>query len=176
MHAFILSVTVVLLLISCQAKEVNVMETVASVDLNRYLGKWYEIATIPQRFQLGCHCVTAEYSLRPDGKVKVVNSCRKDSPTGPPKSVTGQAKVVKGSNNAKLKVSFFWPFWGNYWIINLDQENYQWAIVSAPSRKTLWILSRTPEMDAALYEKLVEFCKDTGLNTELLLKTDQSCH
>jgi apolipoprotein D and lipocalin family protein len=164
------------LLTTCSPKPAIELAVVPGVDLNRYLGKWYEIATIPQRFQLGCHCVTAEYSLRHDGKVKVVNSCHKDSPTGPFKSVTGQAKVVKGSNNAKLKVSFFWPFWGNYWIINLDQENYQWAIVTAPSRKTLWILSRTPEMDEDLYEKLVEFCKSAGLNTDLLLKTDQSCH
>ena len=167
----------ILMIISvCCSKTQPELTVVPNVDLNRYLGKWYEIATIPQRFQLGCHCVTAKYSLRPDGKVKVVNSCRKDSPTGPYKSITGQAKIVKGSNNAKLKVSLFRPFWGDYWIINLDQENYQWAIVSAPSRKTLWILSRTPEMDNALYEKLVEFCKGAGLNTKLLLKTDQSCH
>ena len=173
-----MKILICILIISsvCRSKTQPELTVVANVDLNRYLGKWYEIATIPQRFQLGCHCVTAEYSLRPDGKVKVVNSCRKDSPTGPFKSVTGQAKVVKGSNNAKLKVSFFRPFWGDYWIINLDQENYHWAIVSAPSRKTLWILSRTPKMDATLYEKLVEFCKDTGLNTELLLKTDQFCY
>jgi apolipoprotein D and lipocalin family protein len=171
----ILICTLIIITICCSKTKPD-LTVVPNVDLNRYLGKWYEIATIPQRFQLGCHCVTAEYSLRPDGKVKFVNSCHKDSSTGPFKSITGQAKVVKGSNNAKLKVSFFWPFWGNYWIINLDRENYQWAIVSAPSRKTLWILSRTPEMDEDLYEKLVKFCKDVGLNTDLLLKTDQSCH
>lgn len=171
----ILYCTLIIITVCC-AKSNADLTVVQNVDLNRYLGKWYEIATIPQRFQLGCHCVTAEYSLRPDGKVKVVNSCHKDSPTGPFKSITGQAKVVKGSYNAKLKVSFFWPFWGNYWIINLDQENYQWAVISAPSRKTLWILSRTPEMDEGLYEKLVEFCKSVGLDTGLLIKTDQSCN
>jgi len=152
------------------------LQVVSKVDLNRYLGKWYEIATIPMRFQLGCNCVTAEYSLKENGRVKVVNSCRKDSPTGPFKSVTGQAKVVKGTNNAKLKVSFFWPFWGNYWIINLDDKDYQWAVVSDPSRKYLWILSHTPQMDDELYLKLVDYCKSVGLSTDLLVKTDQSCH
>jgi len=154
----------------------NELSVVPKVDLDRYLGKWYEIATIPMRFQLGCNCVTAEYSLKENGRIKVVNSCRKDSPTGPFKSVTGQAKVVKDSNNAKLKVSFFWPFWGNYWIINLDDKDYQWAVVSDPSRKYLWILSRTPQMDDELYSKLVDYCKFVGLNTNLLVKTDQSCH
>jgi len=162
-------------MITC-AQSTDELPVVPKVDLNRYLGKWYEIATIPIRFQLGCNCVTAEYSLKENGRVKVVNSCRKDSPAGLFKSVTGQAKVVKGSNNAKLKVSFFWPFWGNYWIIQLDQENYQWAVVSDPSRKTLWILSRAPQMDEELYRKLVDYCKFAGLNIDLLVKTDQSCY
>lgn len=157
------------------AESTSKLPVVAQVDLNRYLGKWHEIATIPMRFQQGCTCVTAEYSLKDNGRIKVVNSCHKDSPDSPLKSVTGQAKVIKGTNNAKLKVSFFWPFWGDYWVINLDQENYQWAVVSGRSRETLWILSRTPWMADTLYEKLVEFCKSVGLNTDLLVKTDQSC-
>jgi len=171
----ILAIISVLTIIAC-SKSSDELSVVPKVDLDRYLGKWYEIATIPMRFQLGCNCVTAEYSLKENGRVKVVNSCRKDSPTGPFKSVTGQAKVVKGSNNAKLKVSFFWPFWGNYWIINLDDKDYQWAVVSDPSRKYLWILSRTPQMDDELYLKLVDYCKSVELKTDLLVKTDQSCH
>jgi apolipoprotein D and lipocalin family protein len=158
------------------AQPENELPVVNQVDLNRYLGKWYEIATIPQRFQKGCHCVTAEYSLRKNGKIKVVNSCRKDHPDGPFKQAIGRAKVVRGSNNAKLKVSFFGPFWGNYWIIALDQQDYQWAVVSDPSRKTLWILCRTPQMDGALYQQIVEHCHTVRINTDLLQKTDQSCY
>ena len=169
MHAFILSVTVALLLISCQAKEVNVMETVASVDLNRYLGKWYEIATIPQRFQLGCTNVTTEYTLNPNGTVKVVNSCRKE---GQFKQVVGRAKIVPGSNNAKLKVSFFRPFWGDYWIVGLDAD-YQWAIVSNAKGTTCWILSRTPELADELYDGIVEQCRAKGITVGQLLKTPQ---
>ena len=172
---FGLFIMTLFLLTNCLSSDKS-LQVVPEVDLSRYLGKWYEIATIPARFQLGCHCVTAEYSLLKKGRIRVINSCRKDSADGPFRSVKGQAKVVKGSNNAKLKVSFFRPFWGDYWIINLDQENYQWAVVSSPSRKYLWILSRTPEMDEALYEQLVEHCQSVGLNTDLLVKTDQSCH
>lgn len=175
MKVFIIPVGILLFQTITGAKSTDELPVVAQVDLNRYLGKWYEIATIPMRFQKGCTCVTAEYSLKDNGRIKVVNSCHKDSLAGPFKSVTGQAKVVKGSNNAKLKVSFFWPFWGDYWIINLDREHYQWAVVSGQSRATLWILSRTPRMDDAVYEKLVEYCKSVGLNTDLLVKTDQSC-
>jgi apolipoprotein D and lipocalin family protein len=163
-----------LLMLNCSASSSD-LPVVSEVDLNRYLGKWYEIATIPARFQQGCHCVTAEYSPLSKDRIKVVNSCRKDSANGPFRSVTGRAKVVKGSNNAKLKVSFFRPFWGDYWIINLDRENYQWAVVSGPSRKYLWILSRSPQMDKVLYEKLIDHCRSLGLNTNLLVKTDQSC-
>jgi len=176
MKLFTLLAVSALFTVTACSKSVDELAVVQGVDLNRYLGKWYEIATIPARFQLGCHCVTAEYSLKNNGRIKVVNSCRKDSAEGPFKSVTGRAKVVRGSKNAKLKVSFFRPFWGNYWIIQLDQENYQWAVVSDPSRKYLWILSRTPQMDEELYQKLVDYCKSVGLNTDLLVKTDQSCH
>lgn len=176
MKVFIIPVGILLFQTITGAKSTDELPVVAQVDLNRYLGKWYEIATIPMRFQKGCTCVTAEYSLKDNGRIKVVNSCHKDSPAGPFKSVTGQAKVVKGSNNAKLKVSFFWPFWGNYWIIGLDEENYQWAIVSDPSRKTLWILARTPQMENDLFENLIDHCKSLGLNTDLLIKTNQSCY
>jgi len=147
------------------------MKVVEKVDLQRYLGKWYEIATIPQRFQIGCTCVTAEYSLNPNGTIKVVNSCRKE---GQFKQVVGRAKVVPNTNNAKLRVSFFRPFWGDYWIVALD-ANYQWAVVSNAKGSTCWILSRTKQMDEKLYTDLVEQCQAMSIDVSRLLKTPQDC-
>lgn len=120
------------------------IQTVASVDLQRYAGRWYEIARLPIFFQR--HCVgdtTAEYTLNADGTVHVNNRCR--TKDGSIDAVSGTATVLKGSNNTKLAVSFFKPFKGDYWIIGLDAE-YRWAVVGAPDRKTLWILSRTPQL------------------------------
>ena len=110
------------------------LEVVAQVDLKRYLGKWFEIASYPAWFQRGCTASTAEYSLLDDGKIRVVNRCRKKSLDGPLKTSTGKAVVVDTATNAKLKVWFFWPFKGNYWIIDLDPD-YRWAVVGEPKRK-----------------------------------------
>ena len=124
------------------------LRTVAGVDLDRYLGTWYEIASYPAWFQKGCTGSTATYSLQTDGRIRVVNQCFRKSLDGPRKTSTGKAVVVDGSSNAKLKVWFFWPFKGDYWIIDLDPD-YRWAVVGVPSRKYLWILSRTPAPDDA---------------------------
>jgi len=155
------------------APELPPLKTVSQVDIHRYLGTWYEIATIPQHFQKGCTAVRATYSLRPDGKIQVVNSCRKDSLTGKPKSVTGVAWVVDRNTNAKLKVRFFWPFSGDYWIIELDSLNYQYAVVGHPNRKYLWILCRQPEMDDGLYQQLLERIAEHGYDLSRILKTPQ---
>ena len=136
------------------AAEREPLETVDSVDLERYLGKWYEIASYPMRFQKGCTATTATYSLRDDGLIKVVNRCRKDSLDGKAKEAVGRARVVDRETNAKLEVSFFGPFWGDYWIIDLDPD-YQWAVVGGAKRKYLWILSRTPQMDGELYQEIL---------------------
>ncbi|HSQ79148.1 MAG TPA: lipocalin family protein [Candidatus Bathyarchaeia archaeon] len=148
------------------------LEVVPQVDLPRYLGTWYEIATIPQRFQRGCVGVTAHYSLRPDGAIDVVNVCRKDRLDAPPRSVRGKAWVVDKTTNAKLKVRFFWPFTGDYWIIELDPD-YQWAVVGHPGRTYYWILSRTPQMEPALYEELIRRAAAKGYDTSLIKKTLQ---
>jgi apolipoprotein D and lipocalin family protein len=132
------------------------LQVVPHVDLARYLGTWYEIATIPMRFQKGCTGVTATYSLRTDGDIKVLNECRKDSLNGKYKSITGKAWVVDTTTNAKLKVQFFWPFSGAYWLIELDSVNYQYAVVGHPNRGYLWILSRTPQMSEAIYNDLLD--------------------
>ncbi|MGC4120872.1 MAG: lipocalin family protein [Myxococcales bacterium] len=89
------------------------LQTVAKVDLNRYLGTWYEIASFPQSFQAGCTATTTNYALRPDGEIDVLNRCRKDRLDGEPKESSGRARVVDPTSNAKLEVSFFRPFWGD---------------------------------------------------------------
>ncbi|PIS30086.1 MAG: hypothetical protein COT43_02495 [Candidatus Marinimicrobia bacterium CG08_land_8_20_14_0_20_45_22] len=150
------------------------MKVVSKVNLQRYLGKWYEIATIPQRFQKGCVCVVAEYTPKADGTIMVDNSCHKKTPDGKFSRVVGKAKVVPGANNAKLRVSFFRPFWGDYWIVELDPD-YQWAVVSNSKGSTCWILSRTRQMDDALYADLVERCRTKGIDVSRLLKTLQEC-
>jgi len=122
------------------------LQTVDYVDLERYLGTWFEIARLPHRFQDGCVASKAIYSRRDDGLIAVYNECRKGRVDGPLKSVKGKARVVDAVSSAKLEVSFFWPFWGDYWIIDLDQD-YRWAVVGHPSRKYLWILSRARTLD-----------------------------
>lgn len=130
------------------------LEVVDRVDLTRYMGRWYEIAKYPTRFEKGCHGATADYALRPDGKVDVVNRCRKGSMTGKEDVAKGVARLVDTKTNAKFKVMFQWPFEGDYWVIDLDPE-YRWAVVGEPSRKYLWILSRTPKMSEADYNGIV---------------------
>lgn len=137
------------------------LRVVDSVDLERYLGKWYEIASYPAWFAKNCTATTAEYTLLPDGKIQVVNRCRKGRIDGPPEEAKGKAEVVDTTTNAKLKVWFFWPFKGNYWIIDLD-ENYQWAVVGEPTRKYLWILSRTPRMEEKVYRAIVSRLPEKG--------------
>jgi apolipoprotein D and lipocalin family protein len=150
------------------------LETVPSVDLQKYMGKWYEIAAFPQRFEKGCHCTAAEYEMTDKGYVRVINTCRKDSPDGKVSQAKGKAFVVKGSNNAKLRVQFFWPFRGDYWIIDLA-EDYGYAVVGAPDRKYLWILSRTPQLDPVLYQNIVDRVARKGFDISKLARTDQSC-
>lgn len=128
--------------------------TVSHVDLSRYVGTWYEIASIPQIFQRGCTATQAEYALRDDGKVAVKNSCRKDSLTGPLSVAEGVARVVDQETNAKLKVQFQWPFEGDYWILDLDQD-YRWAVVGSPDRDALWVLSRTRHLDRATFASIL---------------------
>ena len=114
-----------------------VPEPVRSVDLNAYLGRWYEIGRYEAGFQRGCEAVTADYSLREDGLIGVVNTCRQGGLDGEPRSVEGKARVVEGSGNARLKVSFFGPFYfGNYWILD-HAEDYSWSIVGEGSGRYL---------------------------------------
>ena len=127
------------------------LKTVKSVDLQRYAGTWYEIASYPQFFERGCTNVKATYTAK-EGFIEVVNQSVKD---GKPNDIKGKAFIVEKSGNAKLKVQFFWPFKGDYWIIDLA-EDYSWALVSDPKQKTLWILSRTPHMLDSTYNILID--------------------
>lgn len=163
-----------LTLFACAAgiKQSPPLQVVPRVDLNRYLGTWYEIARFPHRFQEGCVASKANYTLLDDGKIGVLNQCYKAGLNGEISSAKGKAWVVDKETNAKLKVSFFWPFAGDYWIIDLG-ENYEYAVVGHPSRTYLWILSRTPEMDEALYDRLLEKLQKQGYDTNRLIKPPQ---
>jgi len=148
------------------------LETVPNVDLNKYAGKWYEIASYPQRFQKGCHCTTANYTLSDKGYVIVENACNRDSVNGIQTYIKGKAFVEKNSGNAKLKVQFFWPFKGKYWIIDLA-DDYSYAVVSHPNKKYLWILSRTSKMDATIYQQILSRLKTKGFDLSKIQTTTQ---
>lgn len=152
-------------------KSLPPLQTVSSVDLNRYLGTWYEIANYPAWFQKNCTATTAHYALRSDGEINVTNRCRKGSLTGKESVSNGRARVVDKQSNAKLQVKFF-AFWGDYWIIDLD-ENYQYAVVGHPDRDYLWILSRTPTMEKQVYDGIITRLQKQGYDTNRIIMTTQ---
>ena len=149
---FVIAVLAAALLASCASQPVYrradaPLTAVAAVDIDRYLGRWYEVARYPNSFQKDCEAVTATYSRRDDGLIKVVNACGAIEGSRAREAV-GRAKVVDPGANAKLKVSFFGPFWGDYWIVDL-KEDYSRAIVGEPSGRYLWVLAREPAIDEA---------------------------
>jgi apolipoprotein D and lipocalin family protein len=151
----------------------RVPEPVKSVDLDRYLGLWYEIARYEASFERGFEAVTAEYTLRPDGLIRVLNACRDSNPSGRLRSSEGKAKIVPGSGNAKLKVSFFGPFfYGDYWVLD-HSDDYEWSIVGEPSGKYLWILHRNATPLAETTQMLFERASQLGYDTTLLRLTQQ---
>lgn len=167
---------VALTLAGCDAPPVNrsnakPLTTVESVDLARYLGRWYEIARYDNSFERDCWAVTATYSKNPDGSIKVLNACRKGALDGPPDIAEGKA-TPQDATNAKLAVTFFWPFSGDYWVIGLA-ENYSWALVGEPSGRYLWILSRTPQISPDLRRDLTDQLQAKGYNTTALTWTPQ---
>ncbi len=166
-----LIVTAALLLLTACAQgpvgNASVPAPAKAVELDRYLGRWYEIARYENRFEEGCEGVTADYSLREDGKIKVLNSCHKGAVNGALETAEGTAYVVEGSNNAKLRVSFFWPFYGDYWVLD-HAKDYRWSIVGEPSGKYLWILARTPNLSEKEVRRLIARTKALGYNTTLI--------
>ena len=140
------------------------------VELSRYLGHWYELARYEQGFQKDCDGVTADYALREDGKVEVINTCRK--PDGSIKRATGKAKVVDTATGAKLKVSFFGPFYGDYWVLD-HADDYSWSIVGEGSGRYLWLLSREANPGAAKLDALIARARAMGYDTSMLRLTRQ---
>ena len=146
------------------------VRTVAAVDLARYTGKWYEIAAFPMYFQRRClGDTTAEYAVRDDGDLSVVNRCRTEDGFD---EATARAWAVEGGGNAKLKVSFFWPFRADYWVVGLD-DAYRWAVVGNPERRYLWILSRTPRLPGPLLEQALAAARAQGYDLSQLRDTPQ---
>jgi len=144
---------------------------VQEFDLNRYLGTWYEIVRMPHRFEKDLIKVTADYSLRPDGKIKVLNRGYKPS-KGRWSEAKGKAWVPDPRIPARLKVSFFWPFSAEYKIIRLDAD-YRWALVTSGSTDYLWLLSRTPKMEPAAVDSLVRFAEEKGFDVDRLIRVEQ---
>ncbi len=166
------ALTLLLLFPLLALAEKKPLSTVGHVDLAKYVGKWYEIARYPNTFEKKCASdVTAEYILRDDGKITVKNSCRKDN--GKMTVSEGTAKIVDASTNAKLKVTFFWPFYGDYWIVDLAPD-YSYAVVSEPDRKYLWVLSRTPQMSTQTYDRVLGRLTELGFDPAKLIKPPQS--
>lgn len=148
------------------------LTTAQSVDLERYLGRWYEIARFPNGFEKDCVGVTATYSRNTDGTIRVINRCRKHTLDGPEDVAQGVATVVDTQTNAKLSVSFFWPFAGDYWVLDLD-PGYRWALVGEPSGRYLWILSRTPAIAPEERSLVVAKLESMGYRTQALYWTPQ---
>lgn len=159
-----------LLLISCKSNPP--LATInREVDINKYAGKWFEIAKLPNRFQKNCDCATAQYSLLPNGNIEVLNTCVK--PDGSIKDIKGKARAVSPMKD-KLEVSFFPLIWGDYWILDLDKD-YQYVLVGEPSRKYLWILFRTEKLDEAVYQRLITKAKNLGFPVDKIEKSARDC-
>jgi len=158
---------------SCKNKNTEIDKTVVTCfDINKYLGTWYEIARFNHKFERGLIGVTATYSYRKDGKIKVENSGFKGSLGGEKSYATGKAKITNSNFPSKLKVSFFLFFYADYFILELD-KNYKWAVVGSSSDNYLWILSRTPQMKESLYNKIILKIKERGYDTKKLIRIEQ---
>lgn len=144
------------------------LPTVDAVDLQRYYGTWYEIARLPNRFQSMC-ASDVQATYRPAGKdVSVVNRCRTQD--GKTEQADGVAKVVADSHGAKLRVSFFRPFYGDYWILDLDPA-YRWVLVGEPGRKYAWVLAREPQLDEATLQALLSRAAALGFDRQAFIRT-----
>lgn len=162
----LLGVVALVLLRSCRTIPKNV-EAVQPFDVQKYLGKWYEIARFDYRFERGLNNVTANYSLKPDGTIKVVNRGF-DFSNKKWKESTGKAKFVASTDVAKLKVSFFGPFYSGYNVIAIDPD-YQYALVCGKDQDYLWILSRQTTIPAAIREQYLQKSKDYGFDVSKLI-------
>jgi apolipoprotein D and lipocalin family protein len=170
-RALLLLIATLLMLTGCGGSHPP-LPTVDGVDLDRYLGTWYEIARYPAPFQEGCVATSATYSEREDGGIRVMNRCLVETLDGELREAEGRARIVDSDTNAKLKVTFFWPFYGDYWVLGLG-DAYEWALVGEPSRKYLWILSRTRQMAPGVLDEIVGRLPALGYDADRLLLTPQ---
>lgn len=168
-YRFSVVVGLIIFLNACFTNTIQ-MDTVIPVDINRYAGKWYEIARFPHSFEKNLEGVTATYTLRADGKIDVLNKGYKGSPDGKPKTIKGVAKIPDKDRPDRLKVKFFLFFWAEYNILELDQEEYNYALVGSSSPGFLWILCREPKMDDDVYLMLVNRAAELGYATEKLIR------
>ena len=159
--------------LSC--KPTQNLSTVEKVDINKYAGHWYEIARLPNSFEKGLKCVTATYTLKKNDKIEVLNKGYSLKDIGKFNTAKGTAWVPNTEYPGRLKVRFFWPFAGNYYIISLD-EKYNYALVGDPSRKYLWVLSRSKDLDSTIYSELLDIAKINGFDIDNIIKVNQDCH
>ncbi len=158
--------------ISCSPKKD--LPTVNKVDLQKYSGQWYEIARFPNRFEKGLICVTANYKVKENGKIEVINKGRTEKDINRIKTAIGTAWIPNNTYPGQLKVRFFWPFSGNYYIIALD-KSYHYVLVGDPARKYLWVLSRTKTMSEDIYSKLLKVAERNGFDIHKLIRVKQDC-
>ena len=160
--------------VSCKPGKTMIDNTVVKeLNIQKYLGTWYEIARNDHSFERGLVGVTANYSMRDDGKIKVINSGYKNSLEGEFSQAVGKAKIPDLNNYpAKLKVSFFLFFYGDYYVMELDKD-YQWAVIGSSSDKYLWILNRKPQMEEKLYNELLNKIQKRGYDVSKLIKVEQ---
>lgn len=169
MKKIFFAIIISLFFTSCSTKDFSLL-TVKKVDINRYLGTWYEIARYEHFFEKDCKNVSANYSLMEENKIKVINSCQKID-TNKTKEATGIAYATDDTNS-KLKVSFFRPFYGDYWILMLDKD-YKYVLVGSPSREYLWILSRTKTLPKDILDKIILKIKELNFDEKKLIWTIQ---
>ncbi len=162
----------VIVLSGCVGRPENIVP-VSNFDTTRYLGKWYEIARLDHSFERGLSHVTADYSLRQDGGLKVLNRGYKEA-DAKWKEAEGKAYFVDKKDVGYLKVSFFGPFYGSYIVFDLDQQDYSYSMISGPDKSYLWLLSRTPTMDPALQQRLIEKARGLGFDTSKLIYVKQN--
>ena len=157
----------------CSTSIPDGIEPVSGFELNRYLGKWYEIARLDHSFERGLSNITAEYSLREDGNLRVLNrgyNIKKNKW----QDAEGKAKFTGSNDIGSLKVSFFGPFYGGYNIIELDKQNYQYVMIAGNDRSYFWILSRTPELSPKILKMLIAKAKSLNFPVEKLIYVDHS--
>lgn len=173
MNNLLITAILMISLTACKSENQK-LETVKELDITKYAGTWYEIARLPNSFEKGLECVTATYSILPNGKIEVLNKGYTNADSSKLKSIKGVAWVPNKEYPGKIKVRFFWPFTGKYWVIALDKE-YNYALVGDPSRKYLWILSKSNTLEDNIYNELLVIAKEKGFDVEKITRVLQNC-